>query len=425
MNALVATGLAAASSAIVVTAPDRLIAPAVEGLPLIEPHVAVSPSDPNHLVAGSIVAAATVDGPWYCATFVSRDRGETWSRHDLNIDRCIDPWALILPDGAALIVAIEIRRDVQGDERFRLLAYRSEDGGQIWPEEPRIVGSAYEHPILAVHEGKVYLASRRMRRAPDGSPRHTIGVERSIDGGRYFEPVAEIRPSNLALNATGLSVDGERMIVTFVDFQRNVDGFDQEGVLEHPRAWALVSTDGGVRFSAPKFLSEACGMKGGFPGYPISASGADADRIVFACVRPGFDGVVRHVSADGGATWSEPLRIDGDSPHVRTPMLAVNAEGIVAAAWHDRRFDPERACQNLYAAASVDDGVSFLEPVRLSTEDSCPAAGDNGRVAESWPMGGDYSSLTAGPDGAFHVVWADSRSGRFQLHMATFAVQTE
>lgn len=53
----------------------------------------------------------------------------------------------------------------------------------------------------------------------------------------------------------------------------------------------------------------------------------------------------------------------------------------------------------------------------------CPNAPGNGRAGRSWPMGGDYSSLAAGPDGSFHLVWADSRTGHFQLRHAELRVE--
>ncbi|MDX1572274.1 MAG: hypothetical protein R3200_17465, partial [Xanthomonadales bacterium] len=63
------------------------------------------------------------------------------------------------------------------------------------------------------------------------------------------------------------------------------------------------------------------------------------------------------------------------------------------------------------------------ESIRVTTETSCPNAPGNGRAgAQSWNSGGDYSSLAALPDGRFAVVWADSRSGRFQLRTATIRV---
>jgi hypothetical protein len=413
-----------AQTDIELTSPDHPLS-VDASYPLVEPHLAVSPVDPQHLVVGAIVAAPERSVAWYCSAFVSRDGGETWARHDLTIDRCIDPWVSVLADGSALLAAIEIRRDVEGDERFRLVVYRSVDGGMSWPAQPIHSASSYEHPILAASNNDIYLTARRMRRTSNGTPLHKVGVERSTDGGRSFEPLAEIGPSDLALNPTGLTVEGDRIVVTFIDFQRNIDGFDRAGMLEHPRAWALVSTNGGRSFEEPKFVSESCGMKGGFPGYPFSTSGPTAGRIYFTCVRPGFEGLVMHVSNDGGTRWSDPVRVDRGTPHARTPMLAVNRRGIVGAAWYDRRHDPERECQQLYFTASVDEGESFLDPIPVSTVASCPKSEANGGVAESWPMGGDYTSLAAGPDGAFHIVWADSRSGQFRLRAASLRVRTD
>ena len=81
-------------------------------------------------------------------------------------------------------------------------------------------------------------------------------------------------------------------------------------------------------------------------------------------------------------------------------MLAVNASGVVAAAWYGRT-DPDARCQDLYVALSNDGGTSFADPSPISTETSCPQTEGNGRVADSWAMGGDYGSLAAAPDGTF------------------------
>lgn len=104
-------------------------------------------------------------------------------------------------------------------------------------------------------------------------------------------------------------------------------------------------------------------------------------------------------------------------------MLAVNRDGVVAVAWYDRRLDPEEVCQDVYLSVSEDGGATFRAPLRVTTETSCPDVPGNEGVSGSWPMGGDYSSLAAGPDGSFHLVWADSRDGRFGLRRARFRVR--
>ena len=285
MNAAV-SGLAFLVLAqIVIAKPDRPVSAPDAPLGLVEPHLAVSRDDENHLVAGAIAVSPDRDGPWRCVAFTSRDGGAVWQRHDFDIDRCIDPWVVVLPDGTALFTAIELDRDTEGDARFRLLSYRSSDGGRSWPQSPTLIGTRHEHQVLTLSGNVVWMASRRMRRTADNRPRHAIGLARSLDGGVSFEPISEIRPSNLALNVSGVSaLDEERLVVTFIDFQRDVDGFAREGILEHARAWALVSTDGGRSFSEPLFVSEACGMKGQFPGYPFSTWDPTHRRLYFACV---------------------------------------------------------------------------------------------------------------------------------------------
>jgi hypothetical protein len=57
--------------------------------------------------------------------------------------------------------------------------------------------------------------------------------------------------------------------------------------------------------------------------------------------------------------------------------------------------------------------------VRVTPEPSCPRASERQRgIATRWPFGGDYSGLAAGADGRFHLLWADSSGGIYQLRTA-------
>ena len=404
-------------------------------LPLTEPHLAVNPNDPDHLVAGAIVAPTGTDTPWHCAAFVSRDRGMSWDRHDFSMERCIDPWVLFTRD-AVLFTGIEIRRDGEDENRFRMVLFRSQDGGRTWSDAPLSLGRAHDHELLIANRstGAVYLTSRRTRRTAEGHLRHAVYIARSMDGGHTFTDMAELRPSNAALNPTGLvMLSSGSLVVTFFDFERNVDGFRGGGMLARARAWAVRSDDGGATFTEPLLISDDCasGVEGSFPGYPFlvvdASDGSFRDRLYHACVRPRFDGLALSYSSDGGETWSTPIRVDsqpgGGPTHTRTPMLAVNRDGVVGVGWYDRRHHPARECQDVYFTVSLDGGVTAVEPLRISTETSCPNAPGNGRAGRSWPAGGDYSSLAAGPDGAFQLMWADSRTGRFQLRHATVRVE--
>lgn len=211
-------------------------------------------------------------------------------------------------------------------------------------------------------------------------------------------------------------------------------GDDSRGML--PRARTHVLRLAGFS-AAPErtAITDQCasGIEGAFPGYPSMTSptaGPARDSIYHVCVAPGFDGVTLSVSPDGGRSWRPPVAVDdlagAPGADSRTAMVATNDRGVVAVAWYegrDLRDDPDRGrCQDLYLTASPDAGATFTPAVRINSVTSCPRTPENGRVAESWPMGGDYGSLAAAPDGTFVIVWADSRAGRFALRSAALAV---
>lgn len=411
---------------------DHPLDAATGELPHVEPHIAADPSDPDRLLAGAIVVSAESGGPWHCAAFFSANGGRSWNRHDFVMHRCIDPWALITANGEFILAAIDFSLDRPEREQFRLRIFRSGDDGHTWNSDEDL-GGQHDHELLIEDPGgDLILVSRRALQTRKGFPRHVIGLMREPRGAGRFEPVATVRPSNLAQTATGLVrlLNGS-LVVSYVDFQRNVDDFDRLGMLRQPRAWVMRSEDGGARFSEPLFASEGCGATDGFAGYPALAAdltkGPYGNRLYHLCVGADFDGLALTISDTGGETWSAPQRIDGVSPgelgHVRTPMLAVNRDGVVAAAWYDRRQDPERLCQDTYLTYSTDGGGTFSPALRISSQTSCPNAPGNGRVSQSWPMGGDYGSLAAAADGVFHLLWADSRGGHFQLRHAAFRVE--
>lgn len=71
---------------------------------------------------------------------------------------------------------------------------------------------------------------------------------------------------------------------------------------------------------------------------------------------------------------------------------------------------------------SADGGETFSPAVRISEVAAEPLAGGNGATGRELPGGGHYAGLAARADGAFQVVWCDSRSGRFQPYTASVQV---
>lgn len=429
--ALILSPIAPAAAQIRIVQHDAPIEPAGSPLPLVEPFAAVDPSDSDHIVVGAIVAPTTDGSPWRCATFTTFDRGGAWTRRDFDMERCIDPWIIFPGDDAALFTGIEIQSGYEGTERFHLVSYHSDDGGLTWPDEPVSLGRTHDHELLATTASSesVYITSQRTH---PGLPPH-VYVGRLGVPPRNLIDLATLGADSLSSKPSGIAEmsDGS-LVVTYEEYHPVEDSAH----VSHVRA-ARITPDG---VEGPFRVTDGCDVgKSGFPGYPFLArdasNGAHRGRLYHACILPDLSGVGLSHSDSGGRTWSRLTRVDdGEATeatsesargrpdrgrtHVRTPMLAVSSDGVIGLAWYDRRNDPERLCQDVYFTASSDGGATFVPPRRVSTETSCPGAPGNGRAGRSWPMGGDYSSLAAGPDGSFHLFWADSRTGHFQLRYA-------
>lgn len=130
----------------------------------------------------------------------------------------------------------------------------------------------------------------------------------------------------------------------------------------------------------------------------------------------------------------------GNKAAQRQPAVAVNKDGVVGVIWHDRRNgtadehrkDLSNECSEVFFSASLDGGRTFLPNVRVSSTQSCPDVAGNRipafgagsqSVFERFTTGGDYKGLATAHDGRFHALWADSRTGVFQLWTSIITVR--
>jgi hypothetical protein len=115
---------------------------------------------------------------------------------------------------------------------------------------------------------------------------------------------------------------------------------------------------------------------------------------------------VRH-SDDSGSTWSSRVRVNddtvGNGKSQFLPRIALDqTTGFIAVSWYDCRNSPGNNTAELWAAVSIDGGVSFLPNVKVSSGIS---NGDANQVSNF--NFGDYSGL-AFEGGAFYPCWADN-----------------
>ena len=77
----------------------------------------------------------------------------------------------------------------------------------------------------------------------------------------------------------------------------------------------------------------------------------------------------------------------------------------------------------MYFTVSLDGGLSFQRPVRVTKKTTDPKTEGSGDVANKFPGGGHYLGITTKVDGSFQLVWSDSRSGIFELQTCNITVE--
>jgi hypothetical protein len=416
-DALAQTPSAAAPT--IQVGPNVYVSAGLEARPLTEPHLAAHPADPNHLLGATIVSSTTAawSDEQHCAAFLSLDGGRTWTRHDFAVTVCGDPWVALTGQGTAVFTVLASHKSLP-DSAPQLLVFVSRDGGRTWSEVPQSLGRGHDHQTATVdRDGNIYVLSGQGWRDADGKLRWTVFVARARAGRSYFDALHRFVPSNLNINAEGLAVlSNGAFVVSYSDFQRNVDEFRRGGILERGRTWIMVSRDRGETFSVPLFVTEQCGRSWTFLAADTSG-GPHRDRLYHVCPNRDATAIQLHRSADRGEQWSDPILVEpaasksGSRTH---PQVAVNPSGVLGVSWLDTRDDPSGRCYAPYFTASRDGGQTFLPPARVAGSVSCPDSTHNGPAFQRWSKGGDYFGFAAAADGRFHVLWPDARSGRFQ-----------
>src|SRR5262249_2224693 len=121
-------------------------------------------------------------------------------------------------------------------------------------------------------------------------------------------------------------------------------------------------------------------------------------------------------SVDGGATWSQAVRVNHDPIGLAVdqfqPALDVDREGTVAVLYYDRRRDPRNFLIDAFLGESTDSGQTWTN-TRVTGRHFAPITGWEDVFVNDQYMG-DYIGIAADATQAnagFIMTWGDNSLG--------------
>lgn len=326
----------------------------------LEPHIAASPVDPDHLVVAWMMRAP--GGPGAMQASVSRDGGRSWSSPvTLPMGECAgggaggrfvsDPWVSIDAAGRTYVSGIEwAPNGDDGDSVSRLVVATADAGADAEWERSVLSdnaesGVSLDNTAIAAEpdrEGIAYVTSTRF--ADGAGP---AGLAVTEDGGATWTPLEPTRvpgpDAPIALAPQPLL--GPEQGHLWIAYSHDPRG-------EHVAV--MRSTDGGVTWHDPVPVASWSRQRD-WPAFPGTTEELEvAPDIVSAALHratgrlwiahqtssPEGDATLALAgSGDSGQSWvSTPLLPPGEVSW--RPTMAVNSDGLVMVTWFAPAGDP-------------------------------------------------------------------------------------
>ena len=383
----------------------------------VETAIAIDPTNPDHIVGSALV---TIGDPRVRRvnnfTYVSWDAGKSWVSVVMP-----NPANKVQGDDAVVIDHQgRLYRTYMGFRHLRnpkgvfprngLFLRASDDGGLTYGDE--VVLIEHLNSIVPFEDkpypgidlspdspfrGNLYVAWTRFTRYGSASPDDSsfIYIVKSSDGGRTFS-----RPARIPAGG-GDALDGDGTV------EGAVPAAGPDGTVymtwSGPRGIEFTrSRDGGASWERARTILE---QPGGWDikiegllranGMPVTAADiSDGPHrgtvyVNWADERNGDSDIFLASSVDDGVTWSEPLRVNQDPVgngrgQFFTWMSVDPVDGSVNIVYYDRR-EGDGSGVHVYLARSTDGGRSFAE-YRISEQPFVPRADR---------FFGDYNGISA------------------------------
>jgi hypothetical protein len=364
------------------------------------------------------------------AQFFSSNGGVTWGQTTLPLHTgdvfMSDPTVDWTSDGTAWSMTIGID---SSQTVLTMRSYKSTNGGATWTFDNTFSGSLtnndkemlwVDHSATSPFKDNIYVIWHA------GNP--AVVARRTGPAGSWQTP---IQVSGSETTGTGIGGD--------IKTNANGDVFGFYPDTGSQGLYVVKSTNGGASFGAPVHIATSFGSfqfavpadasrqlliyttgaayrtgslnnvyvawddlsgdsgctSGGGPG--TNAASTCKSRIFFSR------------STDGGATWSAPVKINNQSGlnDQFFPWLVVDdSNGKLGLVYYDTVGDSTRKSTNLYYQSSVDNGVTWAAPFKVTTA----STNETTAGADSGNQYGDYINLD-GISNLYFPSWTDRRSG--------------
>lgn len=417
-----------------------------------EVDLAVNPADPQNVVVASKDLDETASKCVWAVAQVSKDGGGTWETSYVGgqtADRrptdplfgwqCItDPIMAFRDDGALFYSIQAYDHTIEGSDvpgplnglvgtvGSAIFAARSDDGGTTWSK------------IVPLHVGdgaNIFHDYMRVLVNPATGTYHTIWNQ--------FTGVATVVPvlvswdgeSDRANPPTYIPIPERAQGTTMAGFAASTEGTLYVLLDDGADAWFTSSTDDGRTFAAPvivkalhragierqKFGDDAFRTTGSYE-LVVDNTGGEREGWLYATVSDCSDtcDVFVSRSEDGGATWSEKVRVNGGEHEAGTqwmPRPTIDRLGNV----HVLYFDTSRAIETNWIdatwAVSTDAGATWANTYLTSA----PFDGNLGIHQDGFAFIGDYNGIGAAGEHVY-MAFPDTVTGRAEIAVAKVAL---
>jgi hypothetical protein len=390
-----------------------------------EPTLAVDPTDPDHLIMGTI----DYNMGSLMSVYVSFDAGETWD----DISGAGDPVVAFDRDGNAYIcmLSIGVREFVIGTIAseiaiLNLAVSKSTDGGLTWSDATLTTEGSVTTVSNVDQAGK----ERGTITIVDlDKPWFTTGPSPTDpDKDILYMSYTEFEQTYTILYADELAFLSEPILATTIKVVSSADGGQtwSEPVAVSPKVYYgfnLVPPGQSAAQQQPAEGSFAARVVQGsqikvLPDGTLAAAWYDStdDGTDTGLATLGFA-----TSSDQGTTFSEPV-VAGyyrEAPfRLRTatfrygalPAMAVGPEGEIYILQAGRPVENPADDSDIYLYRSLDQGATFDPPIKVNQDDS----GKN----QFFP------AIEVSSDGIVHVMWGDQRDDPIGLRYNIYYTQS-